>query len=448
METLLTSKYGGRTRSVPCEAEVRCTSDDNLEERDIIFTSDSDMILLTQYNRVIFFSDIDTKVHQCDDTLHGEYYDAKIVREKLDCPDLLKLAYLLTIHPYRQIKELAKQARQEPLPPDYDQFRAQFLPEKQHSKFASQIEEHSPLDHMLRRLDPRISEFVQEWGSGLGSPAFPTQLSAPQEESDSNVSCHMFLPFLIDDPVRASAWKPSHTARELAYSILALYGPRFKMMEVDRRGDRIIGTEVPLLAPSAVTETCLTLIQELSQSRTERSKANNWKLMALFQTLSALSNEGVNLPTRDIAQQTCIQAPVPMEWGHVHLSAQIEACLYSLRILCQVLGVYLAADIKHKDVDMAALANLSNTLQQMPCLQEVIDRPGGGLALAESCREDMDKALVLWYGKEGDSTKENDNFGELKRKKKRRKQMKEEVGKNVEASKGNDTNMYNMLQLE
>ncbi len=67
---------------------------------------------------------------------------------------------------------------------------------------------------VLRQLDPRISEYVLQFPS-LAELAGQSPVLHAIESS----AAHVFLPFLLDCPIRTNAWEMSTATRQLAYRL-------------------------------------------------------------------------------------------------------------------------------------------------------------------------------------------------------------------------------------
>lgn len=472
MEALRNSSFSSVTTTVACEAEVACVND--REPKDIILTSDSDLIVLTPVGRVMFFNDLSFgTIEAPDDTLEGVYYSRLDLASKLNCGDLLKLAFYMTRDPHLGIKECAKQASQLGFPSEnvaqkYAQFKESYATAAQYSAFACVTEIKNPypaLQSTLETLDGRVSEFVQQWLSGLNTAEFP--ISGATSHYISNRAIRTaFLSFLIDDPTRASAWRVSSEIRCLAYSILALYGPTWKLIEYDRRGERMTGVEVALVKqPQDLVNACEMLTKDISAamsqddstaSTREATSQDNWKLYLLTSMLRSAAASTSAIPDRESILHLLTAPSASYSWPHIHLSAQLEGHLYSHRVLQQVLAVYLCGDIPpHPQVDVKVLHNLYNALKAMPAPQTIFTRAGGGFRLeSDVTTTKLDTFLDEIYGKNDSSalTKQHEpgNEGFEMQKSKKRKKGRADVfaadkTQNQSAGASTQRNMFALL---
>jgi len=475
MEALRKSRFSSVTTTVACEAEVACVND--REPKDIILTSDSDLIVLTPVGRVMFFNDLSFgTIEALDDTLEGVYYSRLDLASKLNCGDLLKLAFYMTRDPHLGIKECAKQAsqlgfRSENVAQKYAQFKETYATAVQYSAFACVTEVKNPypaLQSTLEILDGRVSEFVQQWLSGLNTAEFSIS-GATSHYVSSQATRTMFLSLLIDDPTRASAWRVGSDIRCLAYSILALYGPSWKMIEYDRRGERMTGVEVALMEqPQSLESTCNVLTKDISYvisqdddtaSVNEATSHDKWKLYLLTSMLRSAVAATTAIPDSESILHFLTAPSASYSWPHIHLSAQVEGHLYSHRILQQVLAVYLCGDIPpHPQVDVQVLQKLYNALKALPAPQTIFTRAGGGFKLeSDDSTMRLNTILDEIYGKNDSSalTKQHEEPGnegfERQRSKKRKKGRADGSAVSATDRTGNQSNgastTHNMFAL-
>lgn len=414
LDALRNSCFSSVTTTVACEAEVACVND--REPKDMILTSDSDLLVLTPVGRVMFFNDFSFgSLMTPNDTLEGVYYSRLDLASKLNCGNLLKMAFYMTRDPHLGIKECAKQASQLGFPSEnvahkYAQFKENYATAAQYSAFACVTEVKNPypaLQESLERLDPRISEIVQQWLSGLDTTKFPI-IGSTSDYISSQQSRTMFLAFLIDDPTRASAWRASSEIRCMAYSILALYGPAWKMIEYDRRGERMVGVEISLIKqPQSLVERCKMLLVDLSaiELHGDTGLQDEYKLFLLTSVLKSAAASTTAMPDRESISHFLTSPSTSYSWPHIHLSAQLEGCLYSYRVLQQMLSVYLCGDIPaHPEVDIQMLQDLHKVLKSSPSPRDILQKAGGGLRLElESSTIKLNSILDELYGTSGTS---------------------------------------------
>ncbi len=231
-------------------------------------------------------------------------------------------------------------------------------------------------------LDPRIAELVTQFQGPSTHPAHPgrkireSEAEVEDEVEDEHRVLHMYLPFLVEDPSRDSAWSHGRSIRHLAYALLQHYmfpfpstptttgklrrRPRIK--EYQRRGARIAGLDIDI-DPDIPSHRLDNEIEELLQSFKEHllthnaktktatttpsspaSSSNIWRCFAV----SLLSSQRI-LNNKPAPPNTWVNRYLhpkgvvytPASWDDVHNQASVEAVLYSLRILKQIAGFCL-----------------------------------------------------------------------------------------------------------
>jgi len=376
-EALLASQYSARTAVVPCEADVQCSEFMICDVEDIVLTSDSDLIIQRPEGRIIFFNDLEFgSEYQPGDKLKGLYYTSSDLSRKFDCVDLVKLGYHLKSNPHLNLEACAERANKTKFTDreeeDFALFSRDYIPRAWYSHLARNLEpipDH-PLHAVLKRLDPRVSELIHQahWDLNTVRRAPPHRSNLYQAEKDKR---HMYLPFLIDDPVRASAWRASLMIRQIAYSVLAVEDTsQTQMMEVDRRGDRIIAIPVQLIEPNDIVHACVNLEETLRKRIVQvkcGSSVDRWQSLGILGVLEALREDGRNLPPKADVERLLAPSTGGMSWNCIHFRAQVEGLLYSLRMLHQILGVCHAAKSTTAHIE-EAFGKLQTRLDTLPPL--------------------------------------------------------------------------------
>jgi len=328
----------------------------------------------------------------------------------LSSDDMLKLAFWMTRDSALGIKECAKLAISSRerfadghVAGKYALFKEAYTSAAQFSAYACGVEEvsgktqkYARLQKSLDGLDPRVSEVVQQWLSTM----WPDGHFIPR----ATRQIQTFLPFLFDDPTRASAWRTSGHIRRLAYSILALHGPPFTLSECDRRGERMVGVDVSLLsnqdvlAESRALLSSITDVLPTSRNHNRNTLSENegivdatptpsaWHLYLLTSVLRCIATSSTAPPSRQRILHFTTSSASAYAWPHVHLSAQCEGTFYSLRVLGQILEVALCGDIpvregKEGEVGpevVQVLKNLSRVLTTLPNVEDVFGQAGAG----------------------------------------------------------------------
>lgn len=342
LDALRTSKYASVTSVVPGEADLFCARA-ALEPGRIIFTNDSDLLLydLGTFGEVVFFKDLELRSsHETSNscaTLYAYVSQPAKIASRLGLRGLRRLAF--------EIKEdisinlgaavmLAKKsvATIGPQAPAIrrDAFKA-FEKEYdiQFSGFEAITWTAMTFGTDVSRgsfLDPRMSELVSR------SP-YPSSI---------------FLPFLTDEWSRSPAWDVSRELRHFSYSCLVFKNTDTKAEQVSehfRRGPRMVRDDIVLLSPTESIEYATTLaakIESLTAVVADFSTTHAiWRCFALCEVSSWYLNNGKKLPSRDTLTAVfsgTAKDQQQMSWSEIHISAQLQAVLYSLRMLHQILS--------------------------------------------------------------------------------------------------------------
>ena len=211
-----------------------------------------------------------------------------------------------------------------------------------------------------RLLDPRISEAIC------------------QLESRDQKTVHAYLLCLIEDPTRSSAWLVSSGHRYFAYSIYSTLcknqseASNTVITELTRRGQTFALQEIPLFSYDGSIDFALRLQKQLDKYHTQFSGIYEpliWRLYALSQAYHWYLNTSRTPPSRKALTRamTGIYEPRPT-WEDIHLSAQIQAVLYSIRMIKQILGYTAAITKTSLGPILQDLAALLNDLPQLALL--------------------------------------------------------------------------------
>lgn len=210
-------------------------------------------------------------------------------------------------------------------------------------------------------LDPRISEFV-------------CQLESKEEVATVEV----YLLFIIEDPSRSSAWLVSSTQRSLAYSLCALWHdqsriPKTEFVEFQRRGSSYVAHEITLVSAADILSFATTLQTQLQHFIHTFSDMPNpliWKVYALSETYHWYLNTSRTPPSPESMTRALTGRFAPRSnWEDIHLEAQIQAVLYSLRMLKQILSYTLTAiALPLPDEPLTRLATALETLPPLALL--------------------------------------------------------------------------------
>ncbi|KAL8790429.1 MAG: hypothetical protein Q9213_000581 [Squamulea squamosa] len=370
LDALSTSKYAAITAIVPGEADTFCAKAAK-DHGGMILTSDSDMLVydIGSDGAVVFFNGLEIQ-EELDSTaitpvLKASIYTTAQIAKRLRLPGLQQLAYQYKNDPYVSFAEARRKVHQ---PMQDESLWRSFLEE-----YTTQDVVSTPLPQSLSNqqqgfLDPRLSELI-------------LQLSIPTRQDETN----MYLPFLVDDPSRASAWYVSSAIRRSLYDMLATHIPTVHtstplqaIMEFSRRGLRIVASTIPLSTtpdPAAQRVDTVRNINALSfrlhlvKSRFRKaSPMFQYRIFALGETYRWYIDNFKAPPSRSSIARTMTGGEGSLDqWEDIHLEAQVQAVLYALRMVQQ--------SLRYIDVgrtESEELGELEKLLEDLPPLSGLI----------------------------------------------------------------------------
>jgi hypothetical protein len=368
LERLAGSHYADVVHVVPGEADLFCATASR-RSGGMILTGDSDLLAydLGSEGGVLFFDQLELKVHDMsleDRCVHAKLAVPHDIAARLKVGSLQRLAFELREDPYIGILEAARRSRlalgtyQKRC--SYQQFIDEYAEDvsvfnDRDGTSSVDVSSSSPL------LDPRLSELVVQW-NGL-------------QKDD----LHMYLPFLIEDPTRAAAWSVSADLRSLAYSVLMQDPPRDQtpaVWEYSRRDIRIVSSGITILKSLAIAQEIENLNEKLAARRKQidtHSPVVRWRTFGMIDVFKWYIENDRTLPSRS----TCLKVLYEINkntvnWEDIHLSAQLQAALYSYRLLKQVKDLAVFRNLQHSRTTGTVSSELFLPLSDLPHLSELI----------------------------------------------------------------------------
>lgn len=341
LEALIDSQYGDRTFVVPDEADRFCVAAarkaclDDSGMGIAIFADDSDLFVFNSGpgTRIIPLKDLGQRREGDAQVLTGvEVWPAETARD-LHVPDLIELAFWLSQHSNISVREAMAHIvpGQAPTQYEYVEF-AKLYRLNRHEETLDVLQRNPSHRQPLAGLDARVSELVQK---------------ARHHEGRSGPICFdMFLPFLLEDPTRSSAWRVGTGLRLIAYELLLIATGLYtaEINEWKRAANHINAYRIQDWS----FQTLNARLKDLSilfgsafdssaaEKEEELTLVEQWKFVAMKLVLWHYQDEGWMIPLP--AEIALVLAGQPFRrWELVHLSARYQAAFYSLRILFQVL---------------------------------------------------------------------------------------------------------------
>ncbi|MCJ1469540.1 hypothetical protein MMC07_008173 [Pseudocyphellaria aurata] len=296
LDALRTSKYAPISSVVPGEADLFCARA-ALESRHTIFTNDSDLLLydLATSSEVAFFNRLELK------SSHDTSRNCSLLYARLSQP-----AKIVSRLGLRGLRRLAFEIRED---------------------------KSIKLRHAI--------ECAKQSMAFLGSRSSSTRQNAFEKfEEEYDIEVSDFEAF-----IRSSAWEVSRELRYFAYSCLGFKEserPLEQVSEYVRRGARIVRDDVSLLSREEAIRYATAFTVKLEKFRSflaDFSKSSIWRPYALYEVFDWYVGSGKEPPSKHTLTTVFsgTNKDERLSWYEVHISAQLQAVLYSLRMLLQIL---------------------------------------------------------------------------------------------------------------
>jgi hypothetical protein len=222
-------------------------------------------------------------------------------------------------------------------------------------------------------VDPRISEYVLQY-------PYLAQIARQVEvtEQSHSQTLHVFLPFLLDNPVKTNGWEISTTIRQLAYSLVNLIVPETQQRPIvsEHRKQQVksSGRELQIPSTSEIPDACtaiMTLVFQLQQNLPGLSKSQIWTAFAIHQDVEYSHSRAKPLLSKLVVQQlTDLENQSDMRknftWDIVQFFAQLQGSYYSFRILKQIMALVVSHGLDQSIVEL--LLPLHQQLESLPKL--------------------------------------------------------------------------------
>jgi hypothetical protein len=421
MEALHATDFSSVTHNVPGEADDWCASYAKTNPRSIIFTGDTDLILYEYPPEVlvIFFKDVDILPAS-----ESKAFSPTGICQQLQLDSLIPLAYALHEDRWKPFSENVTQARTQNLESlQYLEFSKRYT---NAVRTPTYLALNTALNASLQSLDVRTSEFVHQ---ALAFSQTPTD-----HPRQTPLALSAFPPFLVEDPFRTSAWTAGEHIRLLAYSLIT--PTRFAVQEHRRKAQ---GVAVQELTPYQQTELHTKIVEVLDTllpppSNQDLSPVLYWRLVATKIYLCDAKPPHIALMAR------VVSGDFDNTWAFIHLSAYLQATLYSLRMLKQCLPIWLALNGTHPASGLHKAA--TNILATVPSISDLFTVPG------QAIESSWDEAVLLdavrdVYKAAGVEDKQVFEEQKSRKQKKRDKRQKAQARTNAQPSNSTSQGLGN-----
>jgi hypothetical protein len=381
--------------------------------RSIVFTSDTDLVLYSYLPETLIVF-----LHDADISAGLKAYSPDQIRQKLQLDSLILFAFVLREGPTDTASDLNCKARA------VDQESAEYINFSR--RYVAQIVAPAYLSNSptaLPESDVRVSEFVHQALEGSTTP-------------------FVYLPLLIEDPNQASAWCMGQDIRTLAYSLLATQ--HMVVHEYRRKAQAITVHEVNtysatnLLIPATDLERQVSTLAEWAASK-EIGPELLWPFFAL-----SLVVVDLNTPPAIPLVLRVINGDYDQTWAFVHLMARIQAALYSLRMLGQVVKIWLSLNPAVDTKMYKCLSSLSKHMENFPSIPTTFGVPGQAKQVVAD-HELLKKLIEEIYTSAGAELPTEQVSNKKKKRQTREAERKKRKTEQRQQSKPGATNAYALL---
>lgn len=359
------SRFAPITSVVPGEADLFCA----LAARSkgaLVFTNDSDLLLYDLGSRgaVCFLQSIqvveshDSRRSTACHILTASVLHPRDITKRLGLQSLGHLAFQINRDSHVSFNTAIRRAVEKPTA-DAVTWLQKYDVQKDF-RDASSLQENSLPQSLEHYLDPRVSELVLRTKSN-------------SEARDGLI----FLPLLLEDPFRTSAWVAARPIRMLGYQCLDIRSDCLPFTLTENVGRESASVVEIVGLSNAGSDTEIAVVKLLDEIEGARKTCHGiggdilfWRVFALMWTHTWLTKQHKKAPSEsDIAHTLCGSKGEHRTWSFIHLMAQVHGVLYSLSMLRQIL-VYNKA--VQEQVLSSTLQKLVDTLCGLPALSELL----------------------------------------------------------------------------
>jgi hypothetical protein len=348
IEHLRQTAYGPVIDLIPDEADVACVVYACQQPSVAMLSSDSDLVVfphatIKRVTLVLLRTLEETATATGKLVLMADCLRPAEISPRLKIPSLHFLAYRRYIDPSASSSTIRLAARSTSTTGSIN-MSLKFLAEYD---CINEVEAALSTQQCAVHLDPRLSELR-------------SQYHYSRHSLDARTPMHMYLPALFEDPAREAPWQHGSDLRQLAYSLLNFSVPtkqrRRSLVEYQRRGWRVGDHVVDILSEKDLLKIFgedISLLQHVHTGENAAATMKSWQKLALH---------AVNKRRGEDGRFNFLPA--------IHLSACIQAVIYSLRLLKQVAELLsitaptsqlVSQDLLDKLATMPSLADLMDT---------------------------------------------------------------------------------------
>ncbi|KAJ8129262.1 hypothetical protein O1611_g4369 [Lasiodiplodia mahajangana] len=335
--------WGPLVEVVSGEADVFC-AEDIRRHGGVLLTSDSDLLIteLGLNGRVSFFTDV-VVANQSDESqgLMACKFSLHAINDTLGISNVGGLGRVAfeKVKCRTSFNDAVKRAKDSN---DTSLKSSEFQTFMEEYSMKEYLPRDHPVQRILSGLDPRISEIVIQTLLFDGTGA----VLGNADNSRGPETLAMFLPVMIENRDRKSAWTMSTAVRQLAYGIMQTFAIDRSPLVIEYRlletSNSLIGRQIDVLGLEETLEQCRLLIDTTKQlaARVPRTDIQ-WLAFAIYQDIMWSTSEQRPPLSALIIHKAKhdLEDAGDYSWDTIHFAAQVQASLYSLRMAKHILDV-------------------------------------------------------------------------------------------------------------
>ncbi|OQD80516.1 hypothetical protein PENANT_c035G06886 [Penicillium antarcticum] len=325
--------WAERTVMVPGEADVECARVAKATGSAVL-SGDSDLMVhdLGPEGSVVFLDSVQTPSGVWDAVagdIRGLRICPAVLARKLGVASIQRFAFALTQNPHLRFAQIVQAAKDDGGVTESSDVYRNFL--REYEDQDTHLQPAVGAGCLVQDLDPRVSELV--W-----------QYQLPRIYCSDGVP-HVYLGVLSEDHARQCAWRHGRDYRALGYSFFNLSRAadnRYSIVrEYVRRGGRIVADEVALSEEPYVKLELGLLRSRLESARDTFGHSLATERFWVLFALSEIYRDASTTPTGKQVEKFLAKGYMGQrtDWADVQLLGQIQATLYSLRVLKQLLDI-------------------------------------------------------------------------------------------------------------
>ncbi|KMP06763.1 hypothetical protein CIRG_06444 [Coccidioides immitis RMSCC 2394] len=370
--------WGNITELVPGEADKYCAHAAK-QFGAAVLTGDSDLLVhdLGQNGTVIFFSSIESNENDVESgpiRIRATEICPKKIAKNLGVSSVQRFAFELKRDPYLSLGKVVQRAKENIGGVESNDSYISFVQE-----YAS-LEHPTRLDQNIQLLDPRVSELYLQYMC----PEFGVENEQPV----------IYLPIMVENHFRRCAWREGSEIRAIAFSIFNLLAPpenrKNVVLEYSRRGTRVVPTSIHLLQEHELRDQVPGLYDRLKAVLDNCGDSLlPWRVFAMQEVFLGKNEDTWPSPGRISKFLETGRCAETMDWEDIHLNAQIQSILYSLRMLRQSLEV----SVFPGELGLQRAVMLLQLLRSLPPMR-VLSHSMGDMSMSEPIPNDLIKNAV------------------------------------------------------